>query len=109
MSGYGTWNSSFDSAVVARLGESKRRFAPFISPELYRAKRAAWGQQRWFEPAASEGDPPIQTRVISAVGRSFAALVLEGYHRNAISSTDVSDSLGIQLRYLDRIAAELTI
>jgi Zn-dependent peptidase ImmA (M78 family) len=80
-----------------------------ISPELYRAKKAVWQQLRWFEPAASEGGPPIQIKVISAVGRSFASLVLEGYHRNAISSADVSDSLGIQLRYLDRIAAELTI
>jgi Zn-dependent peptidase ImmA (M78 family)/transcriptional regulator with XRE-family HTH domain len=91
-------------AILRRLLTLRR-----ISPELYRAKRAAWGQQQWFEPPPGEGGPPIQTRVISAVGRSFAALVLEGYHRNAISSTDVSDSLGIQLRYLDRIAAELTI
>jgi Zn-dependent peptidase ImmA (M78 family)/transcriptional regulator with XRE-family HTH domain len=91
-------------AILRRLLTLRR-----ISPDLYRAKRAIWQHTKWFEPASMEGGPPIQIRVVSAVGRSFAALILEGYSRNAISSTDVSDSLGIQLKYLDKIAAELTI
>jgi hypothetical protein len=41
------------------------------------------------------------------MGRSFVALVLEGYQRNAISSGDVSDYLGVKLKYLDKVAGEL--
>jgi len=45
--------------------------------------------------------------VVSAVGRPFVSLVLEGYQRNAISSADVSDYLGVQLKHLNKIAAEV--
>jgi hypothetical protein len=58
-------------------------------------------------PLTSEGGPPIETKVIAAVGRSFASLILEGYQRNAISSSYVTDCLGVQLKSLDRIAGEL--
>jgi Zn-dependent peptidase ImmA (M78 family) len=78
-----------------------------ISAQLYRQKRQEWQGRSWFPHPDTEGGPPIQVRVISRVGRAFVSLMLEGYQRNAISSVDVSDYLGIQLKYLDRVAAEL--
>jgi len=89
-------------AILRRLLSLRR-----ISDQLYRRKRQEWQGRSWFPQAETEGGPPIQVRVISAAGRAFVSLILEGYQRNAISSVDVSDYLGIQLKYLDRVAAEL--
>jgi Zn-dependent peptidase ImmA (M78 family) len=89
-------------AILRRLLTLRR-----ISAQLYRQKRQEWQGRSWFPQPATEGGPPIQVRVISRAGRAFVSLILEGYQRNAISSVDVSDYLGIQLKYLDRIAAEL--
>lgn len=89
-------------AILRRLLSLRR-----ISAQLYRQKRQEWQGRTWFSQPNSEGGPPIQVRVISRAGRAFVSLILEGYQRNAISSVDVSDYLGIQLKYLDRVAAEL--
>jgi len=78
-----------------------------ISTTLYSQKRRAWQQHPWYTPNQSKGGPPIQVRVVSSVGRSFVSLILEGYQRNVISGSDVSDYLGVQLRHLDKIASEL--
>ena len=67
-----------------------------VSIDLYREKRKEWQQRSWFTPPTGEGGPPIQVKVISSMGRSFVALVLEGYQRKAISSSDVSDYLGVK-------------
>jgi Zn-dependent peptidase ImmA (M78 family)/transcriptional regulator with XRE-family HTH domain len=89
-------------AILRRLLSLQR-----VSAALYKLKRRAWQEREWFTTSESEGGPPIQVRVVSAVGRSFVSLVLDGYQRSVISSADVSDYLGIQLKYLDRIAGEL--
>jgi len=78
-----------------------------VSESLYRQKRTEWQERSWFISPESEGGPPIQVKIIAAVGRSFVSLILEGYQRNAISSSEVSDYLGVKLKYLDRIAGEL--
>lgn len=111
-------------AALAGDDEGLRRFASRIkvSPEailrrllslrrmgasLYRQKRRSWRQRSWYATPQSAGGPPIEVKIVSSVGRPFAALVLEGYQRNAVGSADVVDYLGIQLKYLDRIARQL--
>ncbi len=91
-------------AILRRLLSLRR-----ISVELYRRKRQEWQGRTWFGQTQTEGGLPIpiQVKVISKVGRAFVSLILEGYQRNVISSVDVSDYLGMQLKYLDRVAAEL--
>jgi Zn-dependent peptidase ImmA (M78 family) len=89
-------------AILRRLVALQR-----VSTGLYREKRTEWEKQSWFSTPSSEGGPPIQVKVVSSMGRSFVALVLEGYQRNAISSGDVSDYLGVKLKYLDKVAGEL--
>jgi Zn-dependent peptidase ImmA (M78 family)/transcriptional regulator with XRE-family HTH domain len=71
-----------------------------ISPAVYRRKRRGWQQQSWYSAPQGGGGPPIEVKVISAIGRPFTSLVLEGYQRNAVSSADVVDYLGLQLKLL---------
>ena len=89
-------------AILRRLVSLRQ-----VSSGLYRAKRREWQKRSWFTGPRGEGGPPMQVKVVSSLGRSFVSLVLEGYQRNAISSGDLSDYLGIKLKYLDRVAAEL--
>ena len=46
-------------------------------------------------------------KIISSIGRPFTSLVLEGYQRNAVSSADVVDYLGVQLKHLQKLANQL--
>lgn len=76
-----------------------------VSAALYRDKR-----QQWAKVVRAEKKPgmvPIEVRIVSAVGRPFASLVVEGYQRNAVSSADLVDHLGIQLKYLDKVVRQL--
>lgn len=78
-----------------------------VPASVYRQKRRAWQQRSWYAPQQTTGGPSIQVRRVAEIGRPFVALVLEGYQRNAVSSADVADYLGVQLKYVDRIAGEL--
>jgi Zn-dependent peptidase ImmA (M78 family) len=89
-------------AILRRLVSLHR-----VSPSVYKTKRKSWQEHPWSAPQQGEGGPSIEVKVVSAVGRPFVSLVLEGYQRNAISSADVSDYLGVQLKHLDKIAAEV--
>ena len=76
-------------------------------PGTYRFKRKGWQERSWYAPPQGEGGPPYEVRVIASAGRPFVSLVLDGYRRNVVSSSDVSDYLGMQLKYLDRVARQL--
>jgi Zn-dependent peptidase ImmA (M78 family) len=76
-------------------------------PGTYRFKRKGWQERSWYSPPQGEGGPPYEVRVIASAGRPFVSLVLDGYRRNVVSSSDVSDYLGMQLKYLDRVARQL--
>ncbi len=90
-------------AILRRLVSLHR-----VSPSIYRQKRREWQKRPWFRPAQGAGGPPIEVRVVSSLGRPFASLVIEGYQRNAVSSGDVVDFLGVQLKHLGKIASQLT-
>jgi Zn-dependent peptidase ImmA (M78 family) len=89
-------------AILRRLVELRR-----TRPGVYRAMRRAWQRRPWYSAPQGEGGPPFEVRVIANVGRPFVSLVLDGYRRSAVSSADVSDYLGMQLKYLDRVARQL--
>jgi Zn-dependent peptidase ImmA (M78 family)/transcriptional regulator with XRE-family HTH domain len=89
-------------AILRRLVELHR-----ARPSVYRNMRRGWQQRSWYSPPQGEGGPPYEVRVIANVGRPFVSLVLDGYRRSAVSSSDVSDYLGMQLKYLDRVARQL--
>jgi Zn-dependent peptidase ImmA (M78 family) len=89
-------------AILRRLVSLRR-----VPHALYEEKRHAWRERPWYSPPKAEGGPPIEVRVIASAGRPFVSLVLEAYHRNAVSSADVSDYLGVQLKYVDKLAHEI--
>lgn len=78
-----------------------------VPGSLYRKLRRSWQQRSWYSPPPGSGGPPIEVKVVSSMGRPFTALVLEGYQRNAVSSADVVDFLGVQLKYLQKVANQL--
>jgi Zn-dependent peptidase ImmA (M78 family)/DNA-binding XRE family transcriptional regulator len=89
-------------AILRRLMALQR-----VPASLYRQKRRDWQQRSWFSFPPGAGGPPIEVRVVASVGRPFASLVIEGYQRNAVSSSDVVDYLGVQLKHLNKIAEHL--
>lgn len=89
-------------AILRRLVSLQR------SPRsLYRAKRNQWQTRTWYAPAPTSGGPPIEVRVIASAGRPFVSLVIDAYKRHLVSSADLPDYLGMQLKYLDRVAQQL--
>jgi Zn-dependent peptidase ImmA (M78 family)/transcriptional regulator with XRE-family HTH domain len=89
-------------AILRRLVELGRARAG-----IYRTMRREWQRRSWYSPPQGEGGPPLEVRVIASAGRPFVSLVLDSYRRNAVSSSDVSDYLGMQLKYIGRLAKQL--
>jgi hypothetical protein len=89
-------------AILRRLLELRR-----TSAGVYRRKRQRWQERSWYSPPKGEGGPSLEVRVVASAGRPFVSLVLDGYRRNVVSSADVSDYLGMQLKYLDRVARQM--
>jgi Zn-dependent peptidase ImmA (M78 family) len=89
-------------AILRRLMSLRR-----VSSHLYREKRREWQKRSWFPARKTRGGPPVEIRIMANAGRPFVSLVLEGYRRSQVSSADVSDYLGVQLKYLDRVAKQL--
>lgn len=89
-------------AILRRLVELRH-----ASLATYRTKRRGWLEKSWYRPPQGPGGPPLEVRVIASAGKPFVSLVLDGYKRNAVSSSDVSDYLGMQLKFLDRVARQL--
>jgi Zn-dependent peptidase ImmA (M78 family) len=89
-------------AILRRLLTFRR-----VPVSLYRQKRRGWMERSWYQLTGAPGPIPIETRVLSSAGRGFVSLVVDGYQRNAVSSADVSDYLGIQLRFLSKITDAL--
>ncbi len=89
-------------AILRRLVELRQ-----TTRGTYRMKRRGWLERSWYSPPQGEGGPPLEVRILASAGRPFVSLVLDGYKRNAVSSSDVSDYLGMQLKYLDRVERQL--
>jgi Zn-dependent peptidase ImmA (M78 family)/transcriptional regulator with XRE-family HTH domain len=89
-------------AILRRLVEVK-----LARGALYKAKRHQWQQRPWHIPAPAGGGPPVEVQRLAEYGRPFASLVLEGYQRNVVSSSDVVDYLGVQLKYVSKVAQQL--
>ena len=53
------------------------------------------------------GPVPPYRRALSSVGAFFTSVVLDSYHRERITASDVSDLLGIRLKHLGRLEEAL--
>jgi len=84
------------------------------SPEFYRIKRqeylAAYAAQREEELARrrrSTGGPPPYRMTIRDRGKPYVRLVLDAYHREAISASSASNLLSLKLKHLAALEHEV--
>jgi Zn-dependent peptidase ImmA (M78 family) len=74
-----------------------------VSHEFYRKKRdelhAAYARDR----EQQEGFAPPHQVIVRDLGKQYIRVVLGAYHQEAITSSDVSDFLGIRLKHLPKI------
>jgi Zn-dependent peptidase ImmA (M78 family) len=89
-------------AILRRLVSLRK-----VSSKMYDEKRRKWQKRPWFPARKTKGGPPVEVRIVANAGKPFVSLVLEGYRRSKVSSTDVSDYLGVQLKYLDRVKRQV--
>lgn len=55
----------------------------------------------------STGRPSVAVMTVRDVGKPFARLVLDAYHADSITGSDVSEYLGVRLKHLPRIEKRL--
>lgn len=67
---------------------------------FYRRKRAEYAEEWRRRREEHEGFAPPDVVALGRVGRLFAQLVLESYHQERITSSNVADYLDVKLRHL---------
>jgi Zn-dependent peptidase ImmA (M78 family) len=104
----------------AELGELSRQFGGsreaalvrlltlgLTSSRFYQEKRdiflAKYAEQRKLQ---KEGFAPPHEVALTSAGPAFTALVMEGFNRERITASDVSDYLGVRLKHLSDIQRE---
>jgi len=105
------WPDEDISELAAEYGVSRevvlRRLLIMgrVTEDFYRRKRYEFVQQYedidTKKPAS--GGPPPHRRVISSVGTLFTRLVLDSYNQEYITSSDLSDYLGMKLGHLSKV------
>ncbi len=68
--------------------------------DFYRQKRLQYARERAAAGKSTGGPMPMSRRIIRAIGQPFARIVLDAYHREAISSSDLAEMLGARLKHL---------
>lgn len=84
--------------IVRRLVLLRR-----ATDDFYRAKRRQYIRERESAGKRAEGRLPMSRRIIRAIGRPFAHIALDAYHREAISAGDLAELLGARLKHLPAV------
>ena len=106
-----TWSDEEIRTLARRFGVSREALLRRLvllgraPQELYREKREQYLAE--YRQRSSEGFAPVPVRTVSQVGRLFARLVLDSYHHERITASDVSAFLGVRLKHLPRIELEV--
>lgn len=77
-----------------------------ITAAFYRTKRAEL-QDEYAAMGPREGFALPHRMAVSRAGRKFVRLVLENYHQDRITASDVADFLGVRLKHLQAIESEV--
>ncbi len=89
-------------ALVRRL-----TICGLATEEFYRQKREELAEERAEKELRKKekkgGFVPPSLKAYSSAGPSFTRLVLDSYHREKITSADLSDFLGVRLKHLPKI------
>lgn len=108
-----TWSDDGVSALSRKYSVSRevvlrRLFAlGKIDSGFYARKTEEYYQEFLRNKKDREGFAPPHVQVLSQAGTYFANLVLENYHRERITSADVSEYLGMRLKHLQRVEEAL--
>jgi Zn-dependent peptidase ImmA (M78 family) len=70
---------------------------------FYRRKRAEYAEEWRRRREAQEGYAPPDVVALGRAGHLFTQLVLESYHTERITSSNVADYLDVKLRHLANI------
>jgi len=91
-------------AIIRRLLD-----AGLTTQKAYQSKRDEY-LKHYADTAKkkSRGAPSQPVLVLSRAGLSFARLVLEGYHQDRLTLSDVSDYLSVNLKHLPEIERQVT-
>lgn len=60
-----------------------------------------------FRDQKQQGFVPYYRRIISKLGKAYVRLTLEAYHRETITSADLSDLLCVRLKHIPDIENEV--
>lgn len=71
----------------------------------FRAEAVAYSRKL----AESTGGPTYRTKVISQLGRLYSRLVIDAHNREAITTSAASSYLGVKVKHLEPLAAELAL
>ncbi len=78
-----------------------------ISESVYRKEifklREQYKAQKQQEKKDKTIVVPYHTKVISTIGKFYTNLVLAGYHQEKITSSTLSEYLGIKLKHLPKV------
>lgn len=72
-----------------------------ISLAFYRKKRDEY--LKAYERERQQGSPPYQVLVVRNLGKEFVRTVLDAYHQEVITSSALSEFLGVKLKTVPRI------
>jgi len=70
---------------------------------FYRRKRQEYAHEQAARGKSTGGPIPMSRRIVRAIGRPFARLVLNAYYREAISSSELAELLGAGLKHLPAV------
>lgn len=106
------WADSQIASIADRFSVSQESVVRrLVSLELadwdfYMRKRRQYqaAYARWR--AETKAEVPFPRMQVRDLGRPYVRLVFEAYHARAISTADISDYLGVQLKHLPRIEEE---
>lgn len=101
------WSDLVIGSLARRYGVGRevilRRLliAGYTTQDFYQKKRLEYLKE--FENRKSEGGPSPDVRAVSYAGRMFTQLVLESFHQDKITASDVSDYLEVGLKHLKNV------
>lgn len=72
------------------------------SEAFYERKRRQF-QSEYERRESEQGFPPPAIDAVSSAGKPFVSLVLDAFNDDRITTSDVSDFLGVKLKHLDKI------
>jgi Zn-dependent peptidase ImmA (M78 family) len=78
------------------------------TPDFYKVKRRQFKEEyKRLPEKRSEGFVPPYRKALSNAGPAFTRLVLNSYYQENITSSDLSDFLGVKLKHMGQIEREV--